>query len=65
MNKELIRKIIDKAWMIKTKYPKKYKPYNNFNIPISIISNYIVYTYEDQEITATVYYSYYLVLGVF
>ena len=59
---KLIEQIIDRTWIIKTKYPK-YKPQKNLNLPITTIMNFVLHAEGNVEINGMIYYSYWLVLG--
>lgn len=59
---KLIEQIIDRTWIIKTKYPK-YKPQKNLKLPITTIMNFVVHAEGNVEINGMIYYSYWLVLG--
>ena len=58
---KLIEQVIDRAWIIKTKYPK-YMPSRNFHI-VDVVTRITVYSNGSQEINGMIYYSYWLVLG--
>lgn len=58
---KLTEQVIDRAWIIKTKYPK-YMPSRNFHI-VDVVTRITVYSNGSQEINGMIYYSYWLVLG--
>lgn len=59
---KLTEQVIDRAWIIRTKYPK-YKPQKNLKLPVTIIMNFVVYSKGNVEINGMIYYSYLLYIG--
>ena len=59
---KLTEQVIDRVWIIKTKYPK-YKPQKNLKLPVTTIMNFVVHAEGNVEINGMIYYSYWLVLG--
>lgn len=57
----LINKIIDKAWIIKTKYPK-YKPQENLKFSIVTLMSFTIRESNGEKINGMIYYSYLLYL---
>lgn len=62
IHNKLIEQVIDRTWIIKTKYPK-YKPQKNLKLPVTIIMNFIIYSKSNVEINGMIYYSYLLYIG--
>ena len=60
--KELIERIVDTAWAIKTKYPV-YKTRHNLRIATTTVMKFVVYTSDNEEINGMIYYSYLLYIG--
>ena len=60
---KLIEQVIDRAWIIKTKYPK-YKPQRNLKWPVTVFISIAIRESNNERINAMVYYSYYLYIGI-
>ena len=59
---KLIEQVIDRTWIIKTKY-LKYKPQRNLKWPVTVFTSIVIRESNNERINGMIYYSYLLYLG--